>query len=94
MSALGKKRTHALHQPMSALPPKADICSALSDVRFGPIADIQKTRGPATLDDAPGQGVNEAKLDRSLVSSTLFFLCGSASFTRRLLDQRPTRFRT
>jgi hypothetical protein len=25
---------------MSALPPKADLCSATSDVRFGPIADI------------------------------------------------------
>ena len=25
---------------MSALPPKADMCSALSDVRFVPIADI------------------------------------------------------
>jgi hypothetical protein len=27
-------------QAMSALPPKADMCSALADVRFGPIADI------------------------------------------------------
>jgi hypothetical protein len=26
--------------PMSALPPKADMCSATRDVRFGPIADI------------------------------------------------------
>src|SRR5262245_66394259 len=26
---------------MSALPPKADICSALPDVRFGPKADIR-----------------------------------------------------
>jgi|SoiMetStandDraft_5_1073268.scaffolds.fasta_scaffold02716_4 hypothetical protein len=26
---------------MSALPPKADMCSATSDVRFGPIADIR-----------------------------------------------------
>jgi hypothetical protein len=26
---------------MSALPPKADICSANSNVRFGPKADIQ-----------------------------------------------------
>jgi hypothetical protein len=43
MSALGHKRTHALHQPMSALPAKADICSALSDIRFGPIADIHST---------------------------------------------------
>jgi hypothetical protein len=25
---------------MSALPPKADMCSATRDVRFGPIADI------------------------------------------------------
>ena len=25
---------------MSALPPKADMCSATSDVRFVPIADI------------------------------------------------------
>ena len=25
---------------MSALPPKADMCSAVADVRFGPIADI------------------------------------------------------
>src|SRR5262249_33811829 len=38
-SALGHKRTFALHQTMSALPPKADICSALRYVRFGPIAD-------------------------------------------------------
>jgi hypothetical protein len=25
---------------MSALPPKADMCGALADVRFGPIADM------------------------------------------------------
>ena len=25
---------------MSALPPKADMCGAASDVRYGPIADI------------------------------------------------------
>jgi hypothetical protein len=28
---------------MSALPPKADMCSAMRDVRFGPIADIRAT---------------------------------------------------
>jgi hypothetical protein len=28
---------------MSALPPKADMCSAVADVRFGPIADIGPT---------------------------------------------------
>ena len=35
MSASGQ-----LQQPKSALPPKADMCSAASDVRFGPKADI------------------------------------------------------
>jgi hypothetical protein len=40
MSALGQKQTFAVHQPMSALPPKADIGELELHVRFGPIADI------------------------------------------------------
>src|SRR5262249_6590432 len=40
LSALGQKRTFALHKIMSALPPKADMCSATRDVRFGPKADM------------------------------------------------------
>ena len=40
MSALGQKRTCAVHSRMSALPPKADMCGATRDVRFVPIADI------------------------------------------------------
>ena len=40
MSALGQKQTCAAQKVMSALPPKADMCSALGDVRFVPIADI------------------------------------------------------
>ena len=40
MSALGHKQTFALQKGMSALPPKADMCSALAHVRFVPIADI------------------------------------------------------
>ena len=40
MSALGQKQTCAVQKVMSALPPKADMCSALGDVRFVPIADI------------------------------------------------------
>src|SRR5262245_43366293 len=39
-SALGQKQTYTLHQPMSALPPKADMCSALGYVCFGPKADM------------------------------------------------------
>jgi hypothetical protein len=40
MSALGHKRTFAVQNGMSALLPKADMCSALGDVRFVPIADM------------------------------------------------------
>ena len=40
MSALGQKQTCAVHQPMSALPPIADMCGALAHVCFVPIADI------------------------------------------------------
>ena len=41
MSALGHKRTFAVQNVMSALTPKADMCSALAHVRFVPIADIR-----------------------------------------------------
>src|SRR5215471_14537535 len=34
---------------MSALPPKADMCSALADVRFGPKADIEPFRPQALI---------------------------------------------
>jgi hypothetical protein len=40
MSALGHKRTFAVQNGMSALPPKAAMCSALGDVRFVQIADM------------------------------------------------------
>src|SRR5262249_1047620 len=40
MSALGHKRTFRPPIALSALPPKADICSAPAHVRFGPKADI------------------------------------------------------
>ena len=39
MSALGQKRTCAVQKVMSALPPKADMCSAQAHVRFVPKAD-------------------------------------------------------
>jgi hypothetical protein len=40
MSALGQKQTCALQNVMSALPPKADMCGAKTDVGYGPKADI------------------------------------------------------
>ena len=42
MSALGQKQTCAAQKVMSALPPKADMCGATTDVRFVPIADMTK----------------------------------------------------
>src|SRR5262252_4740811 len=63
MSALGQKQTYAVHQPISALPPKADMCGAIAAVRFGPIAD---TFGPPTI-----RGLSEA---RAIVGSKPFDL--------------------
>jgi hypothetical protein len=40
MSALGQKQTFAMQTAMSALPPKADMCGAETNVCFGPKADI------------------------------------------------------
>ena len=40
MSALGQKQTFSDLQPMSALPPKADMDQHGRDVRFVPKADI------------------------------------------------------
>ena len=39
---------------MSALPPKADMCDATSDVRYGPIADIVTSRAVAPLGKLAG----------------------------------------
>jgi hypothetical protein len=41
MSALGQKQTFAVQNAMSALPPIADMCSALGHVRFVPKGDIR-----------------------------------------------------
>jgi hypothetical protein len=53
MSALGQKRTCAAQKDMSALPPKADMCSALTHVCFVPIADIGRHQTLMTLGYAP-----------------------------------------
>jgi hypothetical protein len=44
MSALGQKQTFRSASAMSALPPKADMCGARGNVRFGPKADISVIR--------------------------------------------------
>src|SRR5262245_32216785 len=40
MSALGQKQTYAVHKGMSALLPKANMCTAVADVRFRLKADM------------------------------------------------------
>ena len=46
MSASGQKQTFAVQSVMSALPPIADMCSALAHVCFAPIADIPPALPP------------------------------------------------
>ena len=43
LSALGQKQTCAAQNVMSALRPKADMCSANRHVCFGPIADMERS---------------------------------------------------
>jgi hypothetical protein len=45
MSALGHKRTFAVQKRMSALPPKADMCGALTHVRYVQEGDIASALG-------------------------------------------------
>jgi hypothetical protein len=52
MSAKGQKRTYAVHQPISALPPKADISPRHPNVSFGLIAALE----PAVVIAAMGAG--------------------------------------
>src|SRR5262245_10826396 len=65
LSALGDKRTFALQKVMSALP-KADICSATRDVRFGPKADIDFARKGDEYEAANESGLYAAKSVRRL----------------------------
>jgi len=44
MSTLGQKQTYAVRNGMSALSPKADICSALAHVCQGPVAEFHACR--------------------------------------------------
>jgi hypothetical protein len=56
MSALGQKQTWTGSRTMSALPPKADITSGLSDVRFVPKAD-NAVRERAARQPKPAQAI-------------------------------------
>ena len=51
---------------MSALPPKADMCSATRDVRFGPIADIALAT-PFTIKRPPTEAASHSVLRNRLL---------------------------
>src|SRR5215469_9163227 len=61
MSALGQKQTSRHLQPMSALPPKADIAKAIGHVRFVPISE--QVQSPTRCDR--GKGLTDANVVRS-----------------------------
>jgi hypothetical protein len=62
MSALGQKQTFAVQNVMSALTPKADVCSATRYVRFVPKADVAAIRSPRQR----GRAAQAALLGRAL----------------------------
>ena len=56
MSALGQKQTYAVQNRMSALPPKAHMCSAQAHVCFGPEADSCSAAKNSLFDHFAGAG--------------------------------------
>ena len=93
MSALGQKRTCAVQNAMSALPPKADMCSALGDVRFVPIADIAHTHS-ITSSARPISVLGMLRPSalavlRFMISSTLVFCWTGRSAGLSPLRTRP-----
>jgi hypothetical protein len=57
---------------MFALPPKADMCGATRDVRYGPIADIVAERAQSNcLLCANSRLVNEAPSRKSVVQEAV-----------------------
>ena len=63
MSALGQKQTFAVQNAMSALPPKADMCGAKSNVRFVPIADMHRSKH-VSIRSTSFSAVGKVRLDR------------------------------
>ena len=75
MSALGQKRTFAVQNGMSALPPIADIRSAKTNVRFVPIADIYSITSSAMESTLDGTVRPSALAVLRLITSSNFAAC-------------------
>jgi hypothetical protein len=56
MSQMGQKPTFAQQKAMSALPPKADMRGAKTNVRFGPIATNASQQTVSLFDHLVGAG--------------------------------------
>jgi hypothetical protein len=74
MSALDHKRTFAPQKVMSALAPKADMCSAPAHVCFGPIADIQER---AVQTERPPRAVSPKSDQVQFGAQLLVCLCAT-----------------
>src|SRR5262245_26034081 len=94
MSALGQKRTCALQNVMSALPPKADMCSAHAHVCFGPKADMEPSHSITSLALARSDGGTERPsalaVLRLITSSNLVGPCTGSSAGFSPLRMRST----
>ena len=69
------KSRHVQCKSMSASPPKADMCAALGDVRFVPIADMAnfirslRLRAQAALGDVKAKRFGGLEVDHQLIFS-------------------------
>src|SRR5262249_13045582 len=66
---------NAAPKVMSASPPKADMCSALADVCFGPIADIAASNVTREGSKARGRSVRGDHRDGDPVASGICAHC-------------------
>jgi len=90
MSALGQKQTFALHQLVSALPPKADIRHRNWHVRFGPKADILAM--PRQCPQLTGQRAPAALRAIATVISSMGFTRGRPKCFVEPCELRFSRF--
>ena len=74
MSALGHKQASRSAIAMSALPPKADMCSALGDVRFVPIANISHISALMKTERLPRSGLSENSITLTSISSAALLM--------------------
>jgi hypothetical protein len=88
MSALGQKQTCAPQKVMSALPPRADMCSVRGDVCFGPKADTEASRSPRQHTQAVPVKCKAERLARLRRSAGTLDVCTDAPYLHRERSQQ------